>query len=120
MGVIQPYRRESSQVVRTILQSVLITTDSDKLPVTVQKQRTAFAPNFVHSLDATHMLMTALDCTANGLTFTAVHDSYWTHAGDVDAMNASLPLLEDLRSSLIMRFPGVELPELPPRGDLNL
>ena len=76
------------------------------------------------------MLMTALDCTANGLTFTAVHDSYWTHAGDVDAMNASLrdqfvrlyslPLLEDLRSSLIMRFPGVELPELPPRGDLNL
>lgn len=130
MPVIQPYRRESSQVVRTILQSVLITTDSDKLPVTVQKQRTAFAPNFVHSLDATHMLMTALDCTANGLTFTAVHDSYWTHAGDVDAMNASLrdqfvrlyslPLLEDLRSSLIMRFPGVELPELPPRGDLNL
>ena len=68
LPVIQPYRRESSQIVRTILQSVLITTDSDKLPVTVQKQRTAFAPNYVHSLDATHMLMTALDCAANGLT----------------------------------------------------
>ena len=59
-----------------------------------------------------------------------MHDSYWTHAGDVDTMNASLrnqfvrlyslPLLEDLRASLCMRFPGVELPELPPRGELDL
>mgnify|MGYP003879221173 CR=1 FL=1 len=59
-----------------------------------------------------------------------MHDSYWTHAGDIDKMNASLreqfirlyslPLLEDLRSSLCTRFPGIQLPELPPRGDLDL
>ena len=63
------------------------------------------------------MLMTAIDCDKKGLTFTAVHDSYWTHACDVDVMNASLrnqfvqlyslPLLEQLRESLVLRFPNV-------------
>lgn len=71
------------------------------------------------------------DCVRRvGCSFTAVHDSYWTHAADIDAMNASLrdqfirlyslPLLEDLRAGLSMRFPGVQFPELPPRGDLDL
>lgn len=63
------------------------------------------------------MMMTALDCDEKGITFTAVHDSYWTHACDVDKMNASLrnqfialystPLLEQLRDSFVLRFPGV-------------
>jgi DNA-directed RNA polymerase len=63
------------------------------------------------------MLMTALDCTARGLTFAAVHDSYWTHACDVDVMNDALreqfiklyemPLLEQLRDSFCLRFPMV-------------
>jgi hypothetical protein len=30
--------------------------------VNAQKQATAFPPNFIHSLDATHMLLTALEC----------------------------------------------------------
>ena len=30
--------------------------------VNSQKQATAFPPNFIHSLDATHMLLTALEC----------------------------------------------------------
>lgn len=56
------------------------------------------------------MMMTALACRDAGLTYTAVHDSYWTHACDVDQMAAllreqfielySLPLLEDFRTSL--------------------
>lgn len=31
-------------------------------PVNSQKQASAFPPNFVHSLDATHMMLTALEC----------------------------------------------------------
>lgn len=30
--------------------------------VNSQKQASAFPPNFIHSLDATHMLLTALEC----------------------------------------------------------
>uniref|UniRef100_A0A0N5AM58 DNA-directed RNA polymerase n=1 Tax=Syphacia muris TaxID=451379 RepID=A0A0N5AM58_9BILA len=56
------------------------------VPFTV-KQVNAFPPNFVHSLDSTHMMLTALHCRWQGLTFAAVHDCYWTHACTVDIMN---------------------------------
>lgn len=35
----------------------------------VQRQRSAFPPNFVHSLDSSHMMMTALACKDAGLLF---------------------------------------------------
>jgi hypothetical protein len=35
----------------------------------VQRQRTAFSPNFVHSLDSSHMMMTAVACKGAGLNF---------------------------------------------------
>ncbi|KAK1805942.1 hypothetical protein P4O66_012981 [Electrophorus voltai] len=51
------------------------------------KQKNAFPPNFIHSLDSTHMMLTALHCYSTGLTFVSVHDCFWTHAVDVDVMN---------------------------------
>ena len=36
------------------------------------------------------MLLSALKCDEQGLTFAAVHDSFWTHASDVDSMNSIL------------------------------
>lgn len=130
LPVVQPYRRHQAVLVRTVLQDVCVIDDSDKLPVSSQRQKSAFPPNYVHSLDSTHMFLTAIDCAQKGLTFTAVHDSYWTHPCDVDVMSASLreqfvklysmPLLEDLRSQLQLRFPETTFPELPERGVLDL
>lgn len=37
--------------------------------VKIRKQRTAFPPNFVHSLDGSHMMMTAVACRDAGLHF---------------------------------------------------
>ena len=51
---------------------------------------TAFPPNFIHSLDATHMLLSAVECAKQGLTFAAVHDSFWTHPNNVDNLNRIL------------------------------
>uniref|UniRef100_A0A8H7XSX2 DNA-directed RNA polymerase n=1 Tax=Psilocybe cubensis TaxID=181762 RepID=A0A8H7XSX2_PSICU len=51
---------------------------------------TAFPPNFIHSLDATHMLLTAIKCNDRGLTFASIHDSYWTHACDIDTMSEAI------------------------------
>lgn len=46
------------------------------------KARSAIAPNFVHSLDAAHLMMVANRCTRLGITSLAViHDSFGTHAG---------------------------------------
>jgi DNA-directed RNA polymerase len=83
----QPYRKLSLHTINTILQTISLAVDNDALPVAKQKQRSAFPPNFVHSLDATHMLMTTMKMKQQGVVFAAVHDSYWTHAADVPAMN---------------------------------
>lgn len=50
LPVVQPYRMASKKVVRTLLQVIVLTVDSDDLPVSSRKQRSAFPPNFVHSL----------------------------------------------------------------------
>lgn len=87
MPVAQPYRKNTMKEVRTCLQSVVYSVNDQTDPVNRRKQLQGFPPNFIHSLDASHMLLSALQCAERGLEFAAVHDSFWTHAGDVDVMN---------------------------------
>ena len=37
--------------------------------IAIQRQKAAFPPNFVHSLDSSHMMMTAIACKEAGLHF---------------------------------------------------
>ena len=39
---------------------------ADYLPVIKAKQRTAFPPNYIHSLDSAHMMLTAIACSKAG------------------------------------------------------
>ncbi|KAL2176962.1 uncharacterized protein P884DRAFT_260472 [Thermothelomyces heterothallicus CBS 202.75] len=87
MPVVQPYRKSGTRLISTCLQDLVLTNVDRDDPVNRRKQLQAFPPNFIHSLDASHMMLSALECDAIGLTFAAVHDSFWTHAADVDAMN---------------------------------
>lgn len=49
------------------------------------KQRSAVAPNVIHSMDAAHMMLTALQAQSEGITdFSFIHDSFATHAADTD------------------------------------
>ncbi|XP_076381609.1 mitochondrial RNA polymerase isoform X2 [Megalopta genalis] len=78
------------------------------------KQKNAFAPNFIHSLDSTHMMLTSIHCKEAGITFVSVHDCFWTHASTVDIMNKicreqfvalhTEPILEDLAKFFIDRY----------------
>lgn len=45
--------------------------------VDAKKQRSAFPPNFVHSLDGSHMMMTALACRDAGLCFAGFKTSFY-------------------------------------------
>jgi DNA-directed RNA polymerase len=90
LPVVQPYRTRKARRVVTSLQTVSIVDPSAEDVVSRRKQLQAFPPNFIHSLDATHMIMSANACQDAGLTFSAVHDSFWTHASDVDSMNSIL------------------------------
>ena len=87
LPVIQPYRTSKTQRVRTTLQELCIANSSAEDVVVKRKQLQAFPPNFIHSLDATHMILSANECHRRNLTFSAVHDSFWTHACDIDVMN---------------------------------
>lgn len=89
LPVVQPYRKPKKRQVQTALQTVFIVDPSIPAEVDARAQATAFPPNFIHSLDATHMMMTALACK-DKIAFASVHDSYWTHAADVDEMSTIL------------------------------
>lgn len=52
----------------------------------VMKQKNAFPPNFIHSLDSSHMMLTSLHCERAGITFVSVHDCFWTHPNTVEIM----------------------------------
>lgn len=127
---VQPYRQKQPYTVVTLLQTVVLINNNANLPVHKMRQVSAFPPNYVHSLDSSHMLLTGLEMDRRGLTFSAVHDSFWTHACDVDEMNDVLresfvdlysrPLLEELKQTWELQYPSLEFPELPERGDLDL
>ncbi|KAK7317761.1 hypothetical protein RJT34_02254 [Clitoria ternatea] len=128
LPVVQPYRQLGRHLIKTSLQILTLQRETDK--VMVKRQRTAFPPNFVHSLDGSHMMMTSVACKKAGLNFAGVHDSYWTHACDVDEMNRILrekfvelyeaPILENLLESFEKTFPTLNFPPLPERGDFDL
>ncbi|PPQ83911.1 hypothetical protein CVT25_000656 [Psilocybe cyanescens] len=90
LPIVQPYRKVSRKQIKTSIQSVYISDPHRSEEVNSQKQATAFPPNFIHSLDATHMLLTAIKCNDRGLTFASIHDSYWTHACDIDTMSEAI------------------------------
>jgi len=145
LPVVQPYRSEG-HVIKTIAHNVKTEANVDNNRVSVAKQKTAFPPNFVHSLDATHMMMTAVKCGEAGIAFAGVHDSFWTHASDVDRCRdilrtefyelykrpapGELTLLEKLLAEVIESNPNMQdgrpsdwldrLRNVPQPGDLNL
>ncbi|KAH1174492.1 DNA-directed RNA polymerase, mitochondrial [Mauremys mutica] len=115
LPIVQPYHRAKSTVLNSTMQTLSLNVrfDANQKPDTV-KQKNAFPPNFIHSLDSTHMMLTALHCHRRGLTFVSVHDCYWTHALTVDVMNQvcreqfvelhSQPILQDLSRFMLQKY----------------
>ncbi|KAG9104531.1 DNA-directed RNA polymerase [Ceratobasidium sp. 370] len=120
LPIVQPYRKPKKKQIMTALQSVFISDPNLPTQVDPMKQSAAFPPNFVHSLDATHMMLTALECRSAAITFASVHDSYWTHASTVDEMSAiirdtfialhSSDILLKLRAEFLERYAGFRVP----------
>ncbi|XP_026103530.1 DNA-directed RNA polymerase, mitochondrial-like [Carassius auratus] len=115
LPIVQPYHRIKNQTLKSSMQnlSIHISHDANEKPDSM-KQKNAFPPNFIHSLDSTHMMLTSLHCYRAGLTFVSVHDCYWTHAVTVDIMNRvcreqfvalhSQPILDELSGFLLKKY----------------
>lgn len=90
LPVIQPYRKNTTKEITTVLQRLSVQTKGKLAHIDFPKQLNGIAPNFIHLLDAMHLLMTCLACKQSGISFVAVHDSFWTHPGDVEKLNSHI------------------------------
>lgn len=133
---VQDYREEvGDKIDFTVLGKrfqLLLNKTGEKLAT--RKQALGISPNFVHSLDAAHLMRTVLFCSQDGMTdFAMIHDSYGVHAGHASRLRDnlreafieqySLPVLQLFRDELLTQLPESlhkELPPLPPMGDLDL
>lgn len=133
LPIIQPYRKEhfGNIRVKTLLNSMSSFDDSEvNSNVDARKQATAFPPNFIHSLDSTHLMLTSERMKDLRLDFAAVHDSYWSQVRDFDIMNCflreefvhmqNMNPLENLKHSFEKRFPDLKFDDLPVKGSLDI
>jgi DNA-directed RNA polymerase len=99
-----------------------------------RKQSAGIAPNFIHSLDSSHLMWTVLIALEQGLTnFSMIHDSYGVHFCDTDILNSCIRTAffemysrdvlkewtEEIKSQISPELQEL-LPTLPEMGNLDL
>lgn len=128
--VVQPYRNFRPFHVHTVLGKLEVVASDETAPVHKQQQINGSAPNFVHSIDATHLMLTATACANDGITLAAVHDAYWSHAGSMDDVTVTLrhwfvemhkrDLLGDLVTEWRTTHTDIEFPDPPAPGTYDI
>ncbi len=100
--------------------------------VSPQKQKQGIAPNFVHSLDSAHMMLTINKAKEQGINnFAMVHDDFGTHACDIPKLRNIIreefvemykhnEPLHDLYISCALVLQDGAVPVVPEYGDLDL
>ena len=103
--------------------------------IDTRKQKNGIAPNFVHSMDASHLMLTVCSCVDKGVdSFAMIHDSSGAPAGHGDIMFTTVrevfvntysenDVLQDLHDHVenLLSPNKVELlPEVPNKGSLDL
>jgi DNA-directed RNA polymerase len=137
--VVQGYTEPVSRPIKVFYKGqrleLRITEDGTKIDR--RKQAAGVAPNFVHSLDAAHLMATVNIGRAAGIeAWACIHDSFGVHAADVDDLHDyirdafvqqySRDVLADLRSQIEEQLTATapelvkELPPVPARGTLDL
>lgn len=134
--VLQEYREEEGVRIRPHVggREVNLVVNIGGTKLDRRRQTLGISPNFVHSCDASHMMLTTCLAAENGIeSFAMIHDSYGTHAGQAAILAAALrqafvdqysgDVLADFRQQLVEQLPpeaAEKLPPLPPHGDLDL
>jgi DNA-directed RNA polymerase, mitochondrial len=135
--VVQQYREMEGHRIDTVLLGVrrTATAAAPTQKVDRRKQATSFPPNFVHSLDATHMRLSVRRAAAEGITsFALIHDSFGTHVADTPRFfpilretmvemyrdKGTFPrLFDELRGQLSAKNMD-KLPPIPALGNLDI
>lgn len=134
--VLQEYRAEEGVRIRPHVggREVNLVVNIGGTKLDRRRQTLGISPNFVHSCDASHMMLSVNLAVANGITsFAMIHDSYGTHAANAGILAAALrqafvdqyssPVLENFRTEISGQLPpevAEKLPPVPPSGSLDL
>ncbi|KAF8129619.1 hypothetical protein EV363DRAFT_1495968 [Boletus edulis] len=83
LPIVQPYHKAKHKQIMMTLQMGYISDLAAPATVNGIKQASAFPPNFIHSLDATHMMLTTLECRASHC-IEVIQDTFITlHSSDI-------------------------------------
>lgn len=134
--VLQEYRVEASKTLSVHFggRRMDITRVNSTLKLDRRRQALGISPNFVHSCDASHMMLSVVIAKDNGIdSFAMIHDSYATHAAHTDVLAASLrqAFVDQYTPNVLEVFckeleeqlevtEAAKLPPLPPTGNLEL
>jgi DNA-directed RNA polymerase len=132
--VVQEYREPKAEIVKVMYggQRIELTINREGTKLDKRRQIAGVAPNYVHSLDAAHLMSTVcLGATNELVDWAVVHDSFGVHAADVDTLHAVLretfieqytpDVLARLRTEVQAQLPAdAELPDVPTPGALDL
>jgi len=127
---VHAYRRGRYVQVKTILSAVDTYEVDDECPIDRRKQKSAVAPNVIHSFDAAHMALVVQRLKAEGVRDTfMIHDSFGCHARFVPLLDRvvretfyemySQPVLERFIEEVELGT-GAILPTPPALGSLDL
>lgn len=135
--VMQAYVDVAERRVKTAINGriIYLTMRVEKDSLDRRRQSQGIAPNFVHSCDAAHMMLTVVRAKQAGIdNFAMIHDSFGTTAGDVETlyhtvresfveMYEEIEVLEAFRDEILQQLSEknrVKLESLPARGTLDL
>lgn len=138
LKVIQNYRKSNTKRYELYVGSVAKKVTL-KLPIDepkVGKSVQGSAPNIIHSLDASHLMLSVEMMASKGIrSFSLIHDSFGTHASDIDELHLctreafsemySKNIIADLNDQWRRLLDendlqGVDLPEMPTMGELDV
>jgi DNA-directed RNA polymerase, mitochondrial len=136
-AVLQEYKSKKNSRVDTMIAGsrVVVTLSADLDEVDKRLQAQGISPNYVHSLDGTHLRISVVRAAEEGMAhFALVHDSFGVHAADTPRffqllretlveMYTKRDVIECFRTEIMEQLDPnkrVKLKETPTKGNLDL
>ncbi|UAK70957.1 DNA-directed RNA polymerase [Aeromonas enteropelogenes] len=135
--VVQSYYKQDSRTIDSVLygkKRVQVRYRVETRELDAHRQVNGIAPNVVHSLDSTHLLMTVAAAMDEGIKhFALIHDSFGTHAANTDKLFRIVReqmvklysgdyfngLKQELTALVPMEYRD-QIPDLPVYGDMDI
>ena len=128
---LKPVVKEIKTVINGKLAS-LFSAHGDNGKLDKYRQTNGIAPNFIHSYDACHLMKTVISLYADIQSFAVVHDSFGTHACNMELLGETLrkTFIKLYKDDVLKNFADEQtaiptvckntIPEFPKYGTLNL